>query len=246
MKPIASPISRESENRRSSTCAWVETSRPETTSSASTKSGSSTTARAMPTRWALAAGEPAWGGVAVERRRGKPHAVERAAHAPLGGGPVGLEPVQQDRLDQDAADRVARVERGHRVLEDHLHASAQPPQRLVGEGREVRPVESARRPRSAARGRAARGRALSCPSRTRRRCRRSPPGRRRNPPRAAPARPAARRAAASARRRRRPRAARPGPVRSWRPPPPSWRAISSSRPAMTARGTGSKPCAGRS
>jgi hypothetical protein len=33
--------------------------------------------------------------------------------------------MQQDRLGEDAADRVPRIKRGHRVLKDHLHATAQ-------------------------------------------------------------------------------------------------------------------------
>ncbi len=42
--------------------------------------------------------------------------------------------VQQQGLGQDAADGVARIERGHRILKDHLHA---PPERPHGTGREI-------------------------------------------------------------------------------------------------------------
>ena len=49
--------------------------------------------------------------------------------------------MKEQRLDQDAPDRMARVERGHRVLEDHLHAppaaAAFPTRQL----RDVLPVE---------------------------------------------------------------------------------------------------------
>ena len=42
--------------------------------------------------------------------------------------------MQQDRLGEDAADRVPRIKRGHRVLKDHLHATAQRSARFVKRG----------------------------------------------------------------------------------------------------------------
>ncbi|ESZ51741.1 hypothetical protein X731_04890 [Mesorhizobium sp. L2C054A000] len=51
MKATVSPISAASLSKRVRICACVDTSRPETISSASTNFGESANARAIPTRW---------------------------------------------------------------------------------------------------------------------------------------------------------------------------------------------------
>ena len=49
--------------------------------------------------------------------------------------------VNDQRLGDDGADLQARVERGERILEDHLHLAAHGAQRPLVEGAEVRAVE---------------------------------------------------------------------------------------------------------
>ena len=55
----------------------------------------------------------------VERQ---PDAIEERPHPTLGVGMIARDAMKEKRLDQDAPDRVARIERSHRVLENHLHA----------------------------------------------------------------------------------------------------------------------------
>ena len=62
------------------------------------------------------------------------------------------EAVGPQRLADDAADAVARVERRERILEDHLHPPAQRPQLVLAELGDVLAVEEDPAARSACRG----------------------------------------------------------------------------------------------
>jgi hypothetical protein len=75
------------------------------------------------------------GGVARQ-----PNGLEELAHAQVRLAPV-REPVGAERLADDPADAMPRVERRERVLEDHLHAAPQRPQLPVAELGDVSPVE---------------------------------------------------------------------------------------------------------
>ena len=77
-------------------------------------------------------------------RRGNPHQFEHLDGARLGGLRRQLR-VRQDRLDDLLADRVDRIERSHRFLEDHRHlAAAQAPAFVGGEAEDVAPLEQDR------------------------------------------------------------------------------------------------------
>ena len=52
-----------------------------------------------------------------------------------------LDPVQAQRPRDDPAHPAARVQRGHRVLEDHLEPAAEGAQAILGHVGDVRPVE---------------------------------------------------------------------------------------------------------
>ena len=78
------------------------------------------------------------------------------------------------RFGDRRPDGHARIERGERVLEDHLHATRRPPRGpCAGPARACR--RGGRRRRRSAPGRPERVRPSTCPSRTRRRARRSSP-----------------------------------------------------------------------
>ena len=103
-------------------CAWIETSRAETGSSATTKSGFSASERAEADPLALAARElmrVAGGRIGrqaddLQQLRTRPAAWRRPRGRAYG------------RLADDPAHAVPRIQGEERVLEDHLHA---PPQR---------------------------------------------------------------------------------------------------------------------
>ena len=63
--------------------------------------------------------------IAVETGEGQAEALEDPARPRVRVAPIGGDAVKQHRLGHDAPDRVARIERGHRILKDHLHAPAQ-------------------------------------------------------------------------------------------------------------------------
>ena len=90
----------------------------------------------------LAAGELV--GVAVDRAASEADAIEHAVHQRERRRSVVCQAMEQNRLDQDASDRMPRIERGHRVLEDHLHAPAQRPPRALVERADVDAVEQDR------------------------------------------------------------------------------------------------------
>src|SRR5206468_2148282 len=79
--------------------------------------------------------------VAADRVAGEADDLEQLAHAARSVAAAG-ETVRAQRLADDPADAVPRVERGERILEDHLHAPAQRPQLVVTEMRDVPPVEA--------------------------------------------------------------------------------------------------------
>jgi hypothetical protein len=66
--------------------------------------------------------------------------LEQLAH-PLRGDPAAREAVHAHRLADHPADGVARVERGVRVLEDHLHPPPERAQLRLTECGDVLPVE---------------------------------------------------------------------------------------------------------
>ena len=67
--------------------------------------------------------------------RGNPHQFEHLDRARL-GGLRRHRGVGQDRLDDLLADGVDRIERGHRLLEDHRHLAAAQLAALVGRQRQ--------------------------------------------------------------------------------------------------------------
>src|SRR4051812_44525549 len=87
---------------------------------------------------ALAAGELVREAVVVLRV--EPHGVHEVLHALLALALVALDVVDDERLADDRADRLARVQGRVRVLEDHLHVA---PQRLELRARLVRDVLAA-------------------------------------------------------------------------------------------------------
>ncbi len=116
-------------------CACTETSSADTGSSATISDGDSANARAMPMRWRCPP-ENACG----KRFRycdGRCTSSSSSATRALRARAVG-HAVHQQRLADDLGDRHARIERGERVLEDHLHL---PPQRSQVLAREARHVD---------------------------------------------------------------------------------------------------------
>ena len=77
----------------------------------------------------------------VETGERQPDAIEEPPHAALGVGMIARDAMKEERLDQDSPDRMARVERGHRVLENHLHAAPQRPHFRLRQSRNVAAVE---------------------------------------------------------------------------------------------------------
>src|SRR5580704_1039571 len=75
---------------------------------------------------ALSAGELV--GIAIDGDAREPDTIEHVVDQIERGAARPRKPMQKDRLDQDAANGVPRIERRHRILKDHLHA---PPIRLA-------------------------------------------------------------------------------------------------------------------
>src|SRR5579885_3477020 len=111
---------------RSSTriCAWIETSRAETGSSATMSSGCSTSARAMPMRWRWPPLNSCGYFAAASLHA---HLGQHRAHG-LGDLAGTAETVHGHGLRQRLPDGSARVERGVGILEHDLHLAAEPPE----------------------------------------------------------------------------------------------------------------------
>src|SRR5438132_1585464 len=78
--------------------------------------------------------------VHVQVVRRQPDDLEQLAD-PLRDVAASCQAVHAQRLADDPADAVARVERRERILEDHLHPAAKRAQRALGEVRDVLAVE---------------------------------------------------------------------------------------------------------
>ena len=116
-----SPSSVLSRSSRLSTPAWIDTSRADTGSSSTISRGFERERPGDADALALAAGELAREAGQVQLRV-EPDDLEQLAHArvaPL----VRDHAVGAQRLGEDVGDRQARVQRGHRVLEHHLHVA---------------------------------------------------------------------------------------------------------------------------
>ena len=71
-------------------------------------------------------------------------AIKNALHQCERSRVVLRQAMQQDRLGEDAADRVPRIKRGHRVLKDHLHTTAQRSARFFVKRGDIAAVEDDR------------------------------------------------------------------------------------------------------
>ena len=129
--------SRSSRNSRSSAriCAWLETSSPETISSATTSRGCNAMARAIADALALAARELM--GVARAMGRAQYHPLQQGVHLFARLGARAHPAVKAQRLGDDVGHPVPRIERGLRVLEDHLELGPQRAEPLLGQVRDV-------------------------------------------------------------------------------------------------------------
>ena len=176
-KRIVSPSRCCSSSSRFTTCACTETSSAETSSSAIRHSGSTASARAMPIRCRCPPENSC--GRRSAASAGSAHEIEQLGDA---ARDLGLRPhaVDGERLAEDLAHAHARVERAVGVLKDHLDAAVVAAELGPRQRADVQAVEAnlaARRPRSAAPGS---GRAWTCRSPIRRRCRASRRARRRS------------------------------------------------------------------
>jgi hypothetical protein len=77
----------------------------------------------------------------VETSERQPDPIEEPPHPALGVGAVARDAMKDERFDEDSPDRMARVERGRRVLEYDLHAPPERPHLRLGQLRDVPPVE---------------------------------------------------------------------------------------------------------
>src|SRR5690606_5165069 len=69
------------------------------------------------------------------------HELQQLAHPATSPGAVASEAVDDQRFGDDVADGHPRIERRHRVLEDHRHPPAYPPEIAFGKRPDVDPVE---------------------------------------------------------------------------------------------------------
>src|SRR2546427_1860743 len=126
-----------SSSSRLMTCAWMETSSAEIGSSHTMNSGSTASARdadALP----LSARELVR--IAIGEVRVEAHDAQQLLHA-LGLLPASCQVMDLERLADDVAHRHPRVQRGVRILEDHLHPPAHPAHLLAAERGELDAVE---------------------------------------------------------------------------------------------------------
>ena len=123
MSTIAVPKSRLSSRRSSRIWAWMVTSSAVVGSSAMSSTGSLRHAHGEHDALAHAARELVRVAVDGALRRVDAHPAEHL-HGPVGRLIAGVVAVHHHGLDELAGDAQHRVERGHRVLEDHRHAAA--------------------------------------------------------------------------------------------------------------------------
>jgi len=85
--------------------------------------------------------------IAIGVLRQEPDAMAELAHALATAARAGDDAVHGERLGQDLADRHPRIQRGVRILEDHLHPPAHRPQLGGLQGRQLAPLEEHLTPR---------------------------------------------------------------------------------------------------
>ena len=117
--------------------AWIETSSADTGSSATTNSGESASARAIPIRWRCPP-ENACGYLRAAPG-GSPTSSSNSGH--LGAALGTADAVRAERLGDEIVDAHARVERRERILEDHLGPLAEAEQPVASQRPDVDAVE---------------------------------------------------------------------------------------------------------
>ena len=123
MKIRARPCARCSSRRRFRYWAWIVRSRLVVGSSAISRRGSQEMPMAPTMRWRMPPDISCGCCEQARLRRGDAHRLQQLARAAPGGGAAGAL-VHPDRLGHLVADREQRVQRGHRVLQDHGDALA--------------------------------------------------------------------------------------------------------------------------
>ena len=166
-------------------CAWIETSRAETGSSAMISFGSSASARATPIRCRWPPENSC--GKRLMCSAESPTRSSRSWTRRLSSSPDG-DPVQLQRVADDLADALARVQRRVGVLEDHLHLAPQRAQLAATELGQLGAAEARPSPRSASAAAGSSAPGSTCRSPTRRPGRASRPRRPRTRRRRRPAR----------------------------------------------------------
>ena len=175
MKIRARPCARCSSRSRFRYCAWIVRSRLVVGSSAISSRGSQEMPMAPTMRWRMPP-DISCGMLAQPRlRRGDAHRLQQVAAPGSRRAPRPRALVHPDRLRHLVADREQRVQRGHRVLQDHGDALAAHAAHLgVGFLQQVLALEHHpcrwRCAPPAAAGAGWSAPACSCPSPTRRRC----------------------------------------------------------------------------
>ena len=135
------PSSSRRRSRSSRICAWMVTSSAVVGSSAIRSFGRQASAIAIITRWRSPPESSC--GILLEPalRRADPDQAQQVQHVPAGLRPA-RPAMQAERLADLEADREGRVERGHRLLEDHPDAvAAHVPHRALVERQQVLALE---------------------------------------------------------------------------------------------------------
>ena len=144
IRMMAAPLAAFSSRIRSRICACRVTSSAVVGSSAISSVGSQASAIAIITRWRMP--PESLCGYSSMRFSGEGMCTRRKQlDGAVARGAARAAAVAQDRLDDLVADGEARIERGHRLLEDHGEpVAAQVAQRLVGRVQEIEAVEADR------------------------------------------------------------------------------------------------------
>ena len=123
MRMTAVPVSRCRVRMRSRICAWIVTSSAVVGSSAISRRGSQASAMAIIARWRMP--PESLCGYSSKRCSGAGMRTLRSiARARSFASARPMRPMPQQAFDDLLADREGRVERGHRLLEDHRHGVA--------------------------------------------------------------------------------------------------------------------------